>query len=1828
MAVSRRSSQQQQSTLQSPPRNSSLIIGPPGSPPTALLTSTTVPPEGERECSGGMEISLASPDVPAAVLASSASSTTTTTSGGGSSVSSPGSGCTSPADGSGGIGGAFRELFEACRNGDVSRVKRLVDSVNVNAKDMAGRKSTPLHFAAGFGRKDVVEHLLQTGANVHARDDGGLIPLHNACSFGHAEVVSLLLCQGADPNARDNWNYTPLHEAAIKGKIDVCIGEYKKDELLEAARSGNEEKLMALLTPLNVNCHASDGRKSTPLHLAAGYNRVRIVQLLLQHGADVHAKDKGGLVPLHNACSYGHFEVTELLLKHGACVNAMDLWQFTPLHEAASKNRVEVCSLLLSHGADPTLLNCHSKSAVDMAPTPELKERLTYEFKGHSLLQAAREADMAKVKKTLALEIISFKHPQTNETALHCAVASPHPKRKQVTELLLRKGANINEKNKDFMTPLHVAAERAHNDILEVLQKHGAKVNAVDTLGQTSLHRAALAGHIQTCRLLLSYGADPSIVSLQGFTAAQMGNEAVQQILNENVPTRNSDVDYRFLEAAKAGDQDTVQVSVIWFILSLYPPLAFMGPGPTRHNNVNCRDLEGRHSTPLHFAAGYNRVAVVEYLLHHGADVHAKDKGGLVPLHNACSYGHYEVAELLVRHGASVNVADLWKFTPLHEAAAKGKYEICKLLLKHGADPTKKNRDGNMPLDMVKDGDTDIQDLLRGDAALLDAAKKGCLARVQKLCSPENINCRDTQGRNSTPLHLAAGYNNLEVAEYLLEHGADVNAQDKGGLIPLHNAASYGHVDIAALLIKYNTCVNATDKWAFTPLHEAAQKGRTQLCALLLAHGADPTMKNQEGQTALDLATADDIRALLTDAMPPDALPSCFKPQATVVSASVISPASTPSCLSAASSMDNLAGPLAELAGAAGASGGSGASGVADGASGSDRKEGELAMLDMNISQFLKTLGLEHLRDIFEREQITLDVLADMGHEELKEIGINAYGHRHKLIKGIERLLGGQQGSNPYLTFHCANQGTVLIDLASDDKECQSVEEEIQKVVNKKLRERYTHRQKEIADENHNHHNERMLFHGSPFINAIIHKGFDERHAYIGGMFGAGIYFAENSSKSNQYVYGIGGGTGCPTHKDRSCYLCHRQMLFCRVTLGKSFLQFSAMKMAHAPPGHHSVIGRPSVNGLAYAEYVIYRGEQAYPEYLITYQILKPESTPPSAAAAEQKQALRLSSPSIANMLTSKPAAKCALVVLMMHITHTLGSSYDITVDVEKPLGELKHFWRSTGFCPPLPHTEAHQFVLSRDQELNLAYVGSVPHGGIQQVRIHWMLELVTVQDGEGGPQYNFTKLDQLIELLWINGLRPGFELMGSASNFFSDLEDKRQVEEWRMLVYLIAKRYIDKYGLGVVSQWNFETWNEPNNHDFDNVTMSIQGFLNYYDACSEGLRAASPALRFGGPGDSCHSAPHSPYCWAMLQHCYNGTNFFTGQTGVRLDYIALHKKGGGYSLPILQQEVQTMQEIQDRFPLFRSLAVYNDEADPLVGWSRPLPWRADVTYAAMVVKVIAQHQDLILRGMASGSINYTLLSNDNAFLSYHPYPFTQRTLTARFQVNNTRPPHVQMLRKPVLVVMGLLALLGDVEVQAQVLDLAQGVSSGGTVGGLVAQKGLVYVTYYLDNNVTNPQQLWQAMGSPDFPTAQQFQLLRTAEDPRVEGPWPVPAGDTLTLGLKLSLPSVLLVHVCARPRAVPEQVNGLRFIKITKGQVLIIWSDHCVTSKCILTFEVEFSRDGEDFHRINDQRSIFTSYVYSPVDQEVRGLYRVRALDYWGRPGAFSPVQPYSQDH
>ncbi|GCB79910.1 hypothetical protein scyTo_0019627 [Scyliorhinus torazame] len=108
----------------------------------------------------------------------------------------------------------------------------------------------------------------------------------------------------------------------------------------------------------------------------------------------------------------------------------------------------------------------------------------------------------------------------------------------------------------------------------------------------------------------------------------------------------------------------------------------------------------------------------------------------------------------------------------------------------------------------------------------------------------------------------------------------------------------------------------------------------------------------------------------------------------------------------------------------------------------------------------------------------------------------------------------------------------------------------------------------------------------------------------------------------------------------------------------------------------------------------------------------------------------------------------------------------------------------------------------------------------------------------------------------------------------------------------------------------------------------------------------------------------------------------------------------------------------------------------------------------------------------------------------------------------------------------------------------------------------LVYVIYHLDNNSTNPYLQWKNLKRPDFPTVEQFLLIREMEDPVVKGPIPFPPEGNLVLKLHLPIPSVYLLHICAKPERPPNQTSGVSFIPLTLGQVAITWNDHYVNSK------------------------------------------------------------------
>ena len=105
-----------------------------------------------------------------------------------------------------------------------------------------------------------------------------------------------------------------------------------------------------------------------------------------------------------------------------------------------------------------------------------------------------------------------------------------------------------------------------------------------------------------------------------------------------------------------------------------------------------------------------------------------------------------------------------------------------------------------------------------------------------------------------TPLHLAAADGHFVVAEFLIQHGADVNKPDHDGETPLSLASGCGWLKIAHLLLKSGSNVNSQDNDDSTPLHKATQNGHLDTVTLLLDSGADVSILNNNHKTPVDLA--------------------------------------------------------------------------------------------------------------------------------------------------------------------------------------------------------------------------------------------------------------------------------------------------------------------------------------------------------------------------------------------------------------------------------------------------------------------------------------------------------------------------------------------------------------------------------------------------------------------------------------------------------------------------------------------------------------------------------------------------------------------------------------------------------------------------------------------------------------------------------------------------------------------------------------------------------------------------------------------------------------
>jgi len=200
-----------------------------------------------------------------------------------------------------------------------------------------------------------------------------------AAGAGHSEVVQLLLENGANTNAKNRRGQTPL-ELAQGGKqvvitevlLDALNAEDLANALLSAVQRGDEELIKQILDRgADVNAHDDFGL--TALHHAVAAVHKEALAMLLEHGALVDAKDNAGRTPLHYAAGANcgtanpereyEVEIVRRLLDVGADIDAQDNIGWTPIHYSAFILNAEMVEYLIQKGVDTSVADTRGYTA-------------------------------------------------------------------------------------------------------------------------------------------------------------------------------------------------------------------------------------------------------------------------------------------------------------------------------------------------------------------------------------------------------------------------------------------------------------------------------------------------------------------------------------------------------------------------------------------------------------------------------------------------------------------------------------------------------------------------------------------------------------------------------------------------------------------------------------------------------------------------------------------------------------------------------------------------------------------------------------------------------------------------------------------------------------------------------------------------------------------------------------------------------------------------------------------------------------------------------------------------------------------------------------------------------------------------------------------------------------------------------------------------------------------------------------------------------------------------------------------------------------------------
>ena len=301
----------------------------------------------------------------------------------------------------------------AVSQGNLPMVQELcaIEGVDSNVADVGMR--TPLHWAAAADQYDIIQLLLDNGADPFLKDETGAAASHYAAQKGE-NTLAVLLAQETFAHEQDNEGRYPAHWAVMRGELSIVkpllkkvvptseggvdamqdsegrsllhfavasnvqniakhlLKKHKADPNvkdsngqtpLSAACENGFAEMIALLCQYNADVNLADNEGRTPLHwVAVNADQDSLEVLFQQEGLDFDAQDESGKTSLAYAAYQGHGNVVMRLCEAGAAVNTVDNDSVSPLHWAASEGYTEIVQILLNRDAYSNYMDQENKS--------------------------------------------------------------------------------------------------------------------------------------------------------------------------------------------------------------------------------------------------------------------------------------------------------------------------------------------------------------------------------------------------------------------------------------------------------------------------------------------------------------------------------------------------------------------------------------------------------------------------------------------------------------------------------------------------------------------------------------------------------------------------------------------------------------------------------------------------------------------------------------------------------------------------------------------------------------------------------------------------------------------------------------------------------------------------------------------------------------------------------------------------------------------------------------------------------------------------------------------------------------------------------------------------------------------------------------------------------------------------------------------------------------------------------------------------------------------------------------------------------------------------